>query len=193
MSDSNDIERERAKLGFKEAVRQHFKFLGRYGFNEILALTTIVQYRNRNLDVCVYHGRLSYEIGVEIYQADERFTIGELIRLSDEEAYEKYRSPMVSSSSVALDSAIERLATLLSKYGEKALQNDYATFDALRKQGVVLVEQLALDVLESQIRPLAAQAFRERRYKDAAKLYKKISARLSNAERAKLAFARKQS
>ena len=138
------IELERTKLGFKEAVREHFKFLSEFGFREVQALTTIVRYRSRNLELCVYHGRISYEIGVEIYQSDERFTIAELIRLSDPHTHEKYRSPMVSSSSSVLDSAVERLANLLRRFGEKALRNDAAVFAALRKQGFELTESWPL-------------------------------------------------
>ena len=191
MNADESIDLKRAQLGFVDIVRQSFAFLAVLGFSETEALPTIVRYRKGGLALNVYHGRQSYEIGLEVGHTDELFSMEAIIRLTDPVVAEELRNP-VATTSGALAAGIEHLADLLRRYGERALQDDPEFFADLRRQRQVCAEILELDVLERQIRPKAATAFQQGRYGEAAELYEKIAARLSAAERAKLAAARKR-
>lgn len=183
---------DRTMCDFAAIVRQHFAFLADYGFYETESMPTIVQYRRGDLDLNVYRGGQSYEIGMQVGHADERFSMSELIRATDPEAAERYRNS-AATTPVALVSGVERLAELLGRYGDRALRDDPGFFDDLRRQRQSWAENYALDVLAEHTRPKAEAAFREGRYREAAELYERIAARLSPAEKAKLAAARKLS
>lgn len=67
---------DRSKLGFKEAVSANFKFLRKFGFHRARAEATFIRYETvrfltkKKLFVNVYHGRGSYEMGVQIGPID---------------------------------------------------------------------------------------------------------------------------
>jgi hypothetical protein len=58
--------RDRTRLSVANAVSEKFSFLGEQGFSEVESLPTIVRYRKRDLEVHVYHGRRSFELGFEV-------------------------------------------------------------------------------------------------------------------------------
>jgi hypothetical protein len=182
---------ERTEYGFTSIVRQRCSFLTAYGFVETKAEPTIVKYRQGELGFNIYHGRQSYEVGIEIGHDDEMFSMSELIGVVDPEVAKEYRS-VAAMSQAALCGAVENAVELVQRYAEGALRDDPEFFAALRRQRESLRDELALDVLARQIRPKADAAFRAGRYGEAAELYQKIVERLSGIERAKLAAALKR-
>ena len=192
MNTNEQVNRKRARLGFVEIVRREFSFLEEFGFSEIEALPTIVRYQGEPLGLNVYHGRQSYEIGVRIECEDEDFSIGQILRATDSGAWEKFRNPAATTRE-GLETGVEKLADLVRRYGGRALRNEPEFFADLRRSRSFWAEEMALDVLERQTRPRAAAAFLEGRYREAAELYERIAPRLSAAEQAKLAAARKRS
>src|SRR5215471_1441934 len=69
---------ERGQLGFQEAVR--FSFLNSYGFKTVQEQTTFVRFESATVFVNVYHGRASFELGVEIGRLSNP---GEMVLLLD--------------------------------------------------------------------------------------------------------------
>jgi hypothetical protein len=67
------------------------------------------------------------------------------------------------------------------------------SYEVLRQQHKVSVEQYWLDMQCRHVRPKAETAFREGRYREAAELYREIRAGLTPAEIKKLALAEKRS
>ena len=183
--------RERNRLNFAHLVTQRFGFLSAFGFAVSESLPTIVRYRNGDLELNLYHGRQSFEVGLQVEHGDDCFSMSELIRSSDPAIAEQYRNPMATTPD-GLEAALDRLADLLRQYGEPALRNDPQFFSALRKQKTSWAEEYALDVLVEQTRPKADAAFRAGRYQEAADLYGKIAPRLTETEQKKLAAARKR-
>src|SRR5687767_11892121 len=57
---------DRWRLGFKEAVLANFGFLQQIGFKPVTEDVTFVRYESKTVFVNVYHGRASFEIGVEV-------------------------------------------------------------------------------------------------------------------------------
>lgn len=191
MNANEKIDLERARLGFAETVRRYFAFLAGFGFTEVESSPTIVRYRSGDLDLNVYYGRQSYEINMQVNHRDEQVSIEQIIRATDPVGWEKYRV-YAATTPAGVKFGVERLAELVLRYGERALRDDPEFFADLTKKREAWADAFALDVLASQVRPKAEAAFREGRYREAAELYERIAARLSVAERAKLAAARKR-
>jgi len=71
---------DRAYFNFAEEARKAFTFLGELGFSEIEALPTLVRYRKDDVEVDVYHGRQSYEIGAGVTAFGTRYSIEAIMR-----------------------------------------------------------------------------------------------------------------
>ncbi len=186
-----EIGRERTQLNFADAVRKRFAFLGDHRFIEIESLPTIVRYQKDDLEIDVYHGRQSFEVGFGIARQGVRYSLSELIRAADPVAAEQYRNETATTPH-GVAKALARLQEVVERYGERALQGDVEYFSALEAQRKVWAEGYALDVLEGQVRPKAEAAFRSGDYRQAAELYERIRIRLSAVELKKLALARKR-
>lgn len=187
-----EIGRERTRLNFAGAVRKRFAFLGDHGFTETESLPTIVRYRKGDLEIDVYHGRQSFEVGFGIARQGVRYSLSELIRAADPAAAEQYRNEAANTPK-GIAKAVAHLQESVKRFGERALQGDAEYFSALELQRKSWGDGYALDVLEAQVRPKAEAAFREGDYRQAAELYERIRARLSVVELKKLALARERS
>jgi hypothetical protein len=66
MSSRDRLHQGRGHLGFPQAVRDAFRFLQTFGFKEVGADDTIVRYATERVFLNIYHGRSSYELGIEI-------------------------------------------------------------------------------------------------------------------------------
>ncbi|HSD22470.1 MAG TPA: hypothetical protein VLC54_20640 [Anaeromyxobacter sp.] len=179
------------RLNFADAATRSFAFLSDLGFGEVESLPTIVRYRNGDLEVAIYHGRQSFEIGFEVVRSGARYTISELIRAADPEAAERYRN-YAATTPQGIAEGLSRLEGLVKRYGERALRGDPAFFATLDEQRRSWAEGYELDVLAGQLRPKADAAFRGGDYRQAADLYERIRPRLSAAELKKLALAKER-
>jgi hypothetical protein len=184
-SDSSD----RTRLGLAQAVTEAFGFLVDLGFSQLEASPTIVRYRRGDVEVAVYHGGRSYELGFEVARHGAIYSISALMRTTDAEAAGRYRDAAVRMKE-GVTKGVERLAELAKKYAGPALQNNPEFFAVLEVQRKAWSEAYALDVLEQQLRPKANEAFRRGSYREAAELYERIAARLTSAEKKKLAIAK---
>jgi hypothetical protein len=179
---------DRSYLHFEREVRGAFAFLEDLGFVEIEALPTLVRYQKAGIEVDVYHGRQSYELGAGVTGFGTRYAMSELIRATDPEAAKGYRNAVVTTCE-GMVKGLEELSLLIKRYGTMALQGDPQFFMMLEKQRKQWSEEYALDVLADQLRPQADEAFRQGDYSTAAELFGRIRARLSPAEIKKLALA----
>ncbi len=179
---------DRSDLCFSENVREHFTFLEKLGFSETESSPTIVRYKKGDVEVDIYHGRLSYEIGAGVAVSGERYSISEIVRASDPESYEHFRYAMTRAR-VGVAKAVEELSDLMRRVGGEALAGDNAFVNMLAEQREQWSKDYALDVLAEQLRPKASEAFRQRDYLMAANLYSRIRECLSNAELKKADYA----
>lgn len=192
MCNAVDAGAERKRLNFSHLALQRFAFMADHGYRVAGTELTIVRFQKDDLVAAVYHGRSSYEVGFEIGRGDEQFSLSGLIRAVDADAAARYRNPVATTPS-ALAEALELVAELVERYGQQALAGDAGFFQELRHKRRTWTEEYALDVLADQVRPRAEAAFREGRYREAAELYERMSARLTPAEQKKLSAARKRS
>ncbi|MEZ5313659.1 MAG: hypothetical protein R2862_08430 [Thermoanaerobaculia bacterium] len=97
-------------------MSEAFAFLGDLGFSEIESTPTLVRYRNGDLEVHVYHGRQSFEIGFEIARGAARYSISEILRATDPEQAGEYRNYAVTEREEIVD-GLARLSALLRRNG----------------------------------------------------------------------------
>ena len=192
MCNAGDVDAERKRLNFSDLAVQRFAFMADRGYRVAGTEPTIVHFRKGDLVAAVYHGRRSYQVGFEIGRGDEQFSVYELVQVADADAAERLRIP-ASTTPSALAESLRLIAELVERYGQQALAGNAGFFEALRQQRRTWAREYSHDVLAGQVRPKAAAAFRERRYREAAALYEQMSARLTPAEQKKLAAARKRS
>ncbi len=178
----------RIGLNFANLVKERFAFLSDLGFVEVESLPTLVLYRNGDIDIDVYHGRQSYEIGFGITRAEVRYSLSEFIRVADPEFADQYRYPTATTQEVLAD-GLTKTMELVKRYCIKALQGDLAFFTSLGNQRKSWAEKYSVDVMARQLRPKAHEAFQLGKYREAAELYRKIESVLSSAERKKLVIA----
>lgn len=179
---------DRSYLGFKEKARNAFAFLNELGFSEVEASLTLVRYRKDGVEVDVYHGRQSYEIGAGVTAFGTRYAVSEIIRAGDMEIAKQFHYAMTNTAE-GVATGLEELSSLMKRYGSAALRGDSDFFSTLEKQRTLWSEEYALDVLSEQLRPQADEAFRRKDYSTAAELYSRIRERLSPAEIKKLSIA----
>lgn len=179
---------DRSNFDFERKVRGAFMFLEDLGFVEVEALVTLVRYRKDGIEVDVYHGRQSYEVGAGMTGFGIRYAMSEIIRVTDPEAAKTYRV-VATTSPAEVAKCLEDLSVLMKKYGTAALQGDPQFFSTLAKQREQWSQDYALDILANQLRPQADEAFQRGDYAMAAELYSRIRGRLSPVETKKLALA----
>lgn len=177
-------------LNFEENARKAFAFLCELGFAEIEALPTLVRYQKDGIEVNVYYGRQSHEIGASIIAFGNRYPISTIIRITDPKEFDHFHYTMASTPD-GVAAALEDLSLLMKHYGRKALEGDFQFFLMLERQQRMWAEDYALDVLTRQLRPQADEAFRKKDYLKATELYSRIKERLSPAELKKLNIAEK--
>jgi hypothetical protein len=185
-------EQDRKNLDFENAARQRFTFLNELGFSEVEALPTLLRYQKGSVEVDVYHGRRSYEIGAGVSHLGSRYAIAEIIRSVDSTAAKNYRNP-IASTREGVVAGLEELRSQMHRYGSAALQGDPKFFSVLKEKQKVWAEEYWLDGLTSQLRPQADEAFRRGDYSKAAELYARIRSRLGPAELKKLTLAEERS
>lgn len=136
---------------FQKEVREAFAFLKDLGFSEIEASPTLLRYQKGHVEVDIYHGRQSYEIGAGVTCFGIRYAMSEIIRATDAETAKQYRNAATTLEGVTV--ALEKLSSLMKCYGSAVLEGDQQFCFKLRKQRKKWSEEYALDVLAEQLRP----------------------------------------
>jgi hypothetical protein len=183
---------DRVNLNFANIAKEKFSFLCDIGFAIIESLPTIVRYRKGDVQVDVYHGRRSYEIGLGIAWLDVRYELPDFIAVADLQAANDYYTPMASTREGVIE-GLTRLAELAKRYCGLALQGDPIFFAKATEAYKSRREKYWLEMNARQLRPQAEAAFRLGKYREAAELYKQIRPLLSSAELKKLAVAEERS
>lgn len=180
---------ERNKLNFSDAVIRNFSYLREFGFNVVELLPTLVRYQNGDIEVAVFHGRQSFEIGVDVFRRGVKYALSELMRIADPAAEADYR-PFAATTPQGISDGLKYVAQLFRRFSERSLKGDAAYFAELDRQRSQWAKDYAMDVLADQLRPKADAAFRSGDYRQAAALYESIKSRLSDVEFKKLALAK---
>ena len=174
---------------FCELAEEYFSFLSGEGFDPIECSPGMACFKNKQLVVEISWENRSYEIGLRIGCGEDMYSMSEIIRLRDIEMGEQYRDH-AARSEMELRHALERLAGLLRQYAREELSGSRSAFQALENERQLWSERYPIEVLSSQIRPQAEEAFRNKQYKKSKELYEKIENSLTDNENRKLTWLR---
>jgi hypothetical protein len=189
---------DRDRLRFVETVLASFEFLGSYGLKPKKTEVTWVRFESKSVFVEVYHGRASYEIGIDIGRRDraERYGLDYIVFRAGEGAWSAEgfgRGTMFQvSSREGVQQFVPKVAELLKKYGERFLRGDPEFYDELAKAN----ERASADYTRRQliegVRKKANSAWAEKNYRRVVDLYQPLREDLTEIESRRLAYAEKQ-
>jgi len=195
---TNEPGKDRWQLGFKEAVLSEFKFLTAYGLKPVQQDVTLVRYESEDVFLNVYHGRSSFEIGVEIGRLDrsEKYGLDYIVSWAGKQAWEGEgfdRGTMFQvSTREGVQNIVSRVAQLVKNYGDAFLSGRPAFYDDLQKfndQASVAFER---EQMLTRIRKDAEAAWAAKEFSRVAELLEPIRGDLSDVESKRLAYADKQ-
>jgi hypothetical protein len=190
-------DQEREKLRFKEAVLSSFKFLDEFGFHAVEEKVTFIRFESPEVFVNVFHGRRSYELGIEIgrlKEPKERLTIGTIIPWAGAEKTEGFGQHVMFqvSSREGVQEFVPKLAKLVEKYTIPLLRGDNDAFrSAFEFQAKKWVEYES-EVNLRDVRAKAETAWQAKDYARVAELYKSIRNYLTEIEVKRLMYSNQQ-
>jgi hypothetical protein len=194
---------ERSKLGFKEAVLSSFTFLRGYGFSPVRAESTFVRYEatrpssGKSLFLNVYHGRGSYELGVEIGLCDQDQATLTLPLILEWAAREQRKEPgqkaiFQVSTRDGVKRFVPKLAELVQKHAKPFLKGDIKAYQSAAehvRRGSALYEK---DMQLRRVREQAEGAWHGKDYEQVVNVYEPFKEDLSQSENMRLEYAKKR-
>lgn len=187
---------DRAALAFPEVVCSEFDFLIKNRFRCVRIEPTFVRYESDKIFINVYHGRTSYELGLEVgplmtaVEPDLGYSFSALLSLAAPPEAATYRN-FIAKTPTALKTGVLLLREKFQACGWEILRADPDIFVKLKAQRAQSSEAFAMEVRARQVRPKAEAAFRRKNYEEALRLYDSIRSNLSAVELKKLEYARK--
>lgn len=185
---------ERHRLGFAEAVIGEFAFLeSTFGFHQVEQGPTFVRYESDRLFLNVFHGRGSYEIGVE------------LGRLSNPESY--YRLPSLvaglaptytgrtvfqASSRRAVNLCVAETARILREHCGAALAGEASALQTVEREAVAASERVTLQARFGAIVDRADRAWESKDLSLTMELYQRAEPALNDTRRRRLDYLRRR-
>lgn len=188
---------ERARLGFKEAVLSSFQFLNDAGLRPVQQEMTFVRYESPEIFVNVYHGRASFELGVEIGRLREpqsKLTLYDIVAWAGAEKAEGLGEHVAFqvSSREGVQEFVPKLAELVKKHATPFLRGDAAAFDSAFEIQSERARDYAKGVNLSQLRQKVEAAWHAKDYAQVVELYGPVRDDLDKVEAKKLAYAEQQ-
>jgi|SRR5712671_315979 len=188
---------ERAKLGFRESVLSSFKFLNDAGFRPVEQEMTLVRYESPEVFVNVYHGRASFELGVEIGRLKEpnnKLTLYDIVAWAGVEKAEGFGHHVAFqvSSCEGVHEFVPKLAALVEKHAAPFLRGDRAAFDSAFEIQSERAKDYAKSVNLSDVRRRVETAWQAKDYAQVVDLYGPVRDDLTEVEAKRMAYAEQQ-
>jgi hypothetical protein len=199
MNFQDDRSSSRIQLGFTSEVLSNFYFLIEdYNFTCVKTDVTFVRYESKSIFVNIYHGRRSYELGVEIGKLEEDpntqenwYTIGEIMDTVGVRKDLKFTF-FQSHSKDVIKKLLRKLAEYVKSYAGPILNGD---LEMLEKVQTLRKEKSDAYIKEMNLRPIremAAVAWKQKDYVKFVGLYGPVEDDLTPVEAKKLEYARKK-
>jgi hypothetical protein len=188
---------ERASLGFRDAVLSSFKFLGEFGLRPVEEKMTLVRYESPEVFVNVYHGRASFELGVEVgrlTELNEKLTVYDIIAWADAKEAEGFGQHVMFQVSTreGVQEFVPKLAHLIQKYGTPFLKADASAYRAVHEARSGDAVEYEKQVSLRNVRQKAEVAWHAKDYGQVVELYEPVRSDLTEVESKRLAFAEQQ-
>ena len=188
---------ERAKLGFTDSVLSSFKFLGDLGLRLVEEKMTFVRYESSEVFVNVYHGRASFELGVEVgrlAEPDEKVTLYDIVAGAGADKAEGFGQHVMFqvSSREGVQEFVPKLAHLVQKYGTPFLKADASAYRAVHETRSRTAVEYEEQVNLRDVRKKVEAAWHAKDYTQVVELYGPVRKELSEVEAKRLAYAEQQ-
>lgn len=194
----------RASLGFLPRVLEEFAFLSSdLGFRLTQQSDTRVRYETDRRFVNVYHGRSSYELGVELGRwmqvegetREEIFPLRNLLAL-DHDLSELGYSGLTATTPTLVRKFVQRLAVWTRTFATNPLTDGDAIFDRARERNAAWSQSYLEGIRASRLRARADEAWHRKDFAVVVDAYEEIASELSTvalkeSERARLTYAMK--
>lgn len=180
----------RTQLGFAEAAVDQFGFLvDELGFRLVRVESTLVRYESPRAFVNVFHGRASYELGVEIgrwiemggARVEQKYPLSAVIAL-DHDPTAVGVHPFATTDGAVLGRFVVQLAELTRRYGELALSGDPTTFDRLSAENARRSDAFTNRLRAQRLRSVADDAWRRKDWGLVIDAYREIESELLHVE-----------
>lgn len=186
---------DRQELRFAEVAEEKFGFLQEHGFKRVQSEPSFVRFESRPAYVNVYHGRQSFEVGLEIGSlaagADETsYSMSEIIRLVEPGEADGYRN-YAAHSPEGVAEGVQRLAMLFRRYVNAGVLDDAVLFERLRKGREMWSREYATEVNLTHTRQKLEVAWHAKDYAKVVELLRPLRDALTPTELHKLEYAEK--
>jgi hypothetical protein len=188
---------ERQSLRLAETVEENFSFLAAHGLKRVQSGPTFVRFESRRAYVNVYHGRRSFELGLEVGPIEAKgveeapFSMSEIVRLLEPEKADGHRN-FATHTADGVHEGVRRLASLFRGYVEAGLLSDPGLFGRLERQRAAWSQSFARNVNLTQARRKLDAAWHARDYAKVVEPLEPLRADLTPSELKKLALAKKR-
>lgn len=183
---------DRARLGFAEAVRKDFRFLEvEYGFHVVCEDVTFVRYESERLFVNGFHGRGSFEIGVEVgrlLDLSTHYRLPDLIQALAPDAGSMF---FQASDPEAVAACVHRAAQALRTHCAPILKGDDDAFRRVADVAAAKARALTLQAQYGAVIDSADRAWDSKDLSEALKLYAKAEPALDEARKRRLEYLRR--
>lgn len=194
MSMADERVTDRSVLRFAEEVKDRFSFIEALGFRCVRSEATFVRFESPGIGINVFHGRRSFEIGLEIESTQsptESYSTPEIVRLVDKEKGDHYKY-YATHTAQGVAEGVRQLAELFQHCVATGILNDSRIFSRLTQQKKELVAKYAREIKLHQARRKSEIAWHKKDYAAVVEALKPLRAALTATEVGKLEFAEKQ-
>jgi hypothetical protein len=184
----------RSLLRFADEVKRCFAFLEVRGFRCTRSEATLVRFESAELAINIYHGRQSYEIGLQIenMRGSDSYSFSEFLRLIHNERTEQYRN-YASHTVEGVAEGVKQLAELFLECYDAGLLNGSELFSRLKLQREAWARNYALETQLKQARKKAKSAWAEKDFCQVVRVLSPFQEHLSPSEIKMLEYAKKNS
>lgn len=192
----------REKLRFRLSAESAFRFLEEMGFRVTRAEVTLVRYESDAVFVNVYHGRASYEIGLEVGLTQRRpadpepwgrwqgYDIYHLLSPAQREGYPTH-GWAASGDPALVETFVKELAGQLRTVPEEVLRGSPTAWAAIDARRLAASRAAGRARAAEDARAAADRARMAGDWAAVVRAYEPISADLTPVERHRLEYARK--
>jgi hypothetical protein len=178
----------RGRLGFLELAERAFDFLLRVGFKVVRREPTRVVFETHAVFLIIYHGRSSYQVGLEIgrLETGEKYSLYELLAAVAPSELERARCQTTDPK--VLEGCLSSIADVVERTCGALLKGDDGAFEDLR---VAAAPQRRAVTLQAQFGAILDRADRAWEAKDlgrAIELYQKAEPALDDTRRRRLDY-----
>jgi hypothetical protein len=185
----------RDALGFVDAVAEYLTpLLAARRFTCTDSSTYHVRYASSRVTLDVWHENLSYEIDVRFALSanpSSKISLIDLLRPELGEDSERSGSFQASTRD-AIEHSIQRIAGLISTYGQRVLSGEETEFARVMSFARAANATHTETVVHAPIREAATMAWQRRDFAAVKRLYESMEGDLDELEARKLDYARKQ-